>query len=102
MSLPASSYSRLAWLFTRGETSITMTVLQGDAGLALVVRGPDASGSTYRFTDMNALLSFAEAQEQKLLEAGFHLQASVERRSGTDRRRGPRPGAAERRRSPIQ
>jgi hypothetical protein len=79
-----------------------MTALQEDAGFALVVRGPDASGATYRFTDMNALLAFAEAQERKLLEAGFHLQASVERRTGTDRRRQPRPGAQERRRSPIQ
>jgi len=79
-----------------------MTVLQEEASLVLVVRGPDASGATYRFTDMNALLSFAEAQEHKLLEAGFQLQASVERRTGGDRRRQPRPGAQERRRSPTE
>jgi hypothetical protein len=101
MSLPAARYRRSAWLFTQGESSVTITVLEEDGGFALVVRGPEASGTTYRFTDMNALMSFAEAQEHKLLEAGFQLQAFAERRSGTDRRRQPRPGVQERRRSPI-
>lgn len=102
MSLPGARYRRSAWLFIQGESSITMTVLEEDGGFALVVRGPEASGTSYRFTDMSALFAFAEAQEQKLLEAGFQLQAFVERRSGTDRRRQPRPGAYDRRRSRSQ
>jgi hypothetical protein len=101
MSLPAARYQRSAWLFIQGESSVTMTVLDEDEGFTLVVRGPEASGASYRFTDMNALMTFAEAQEQKLLEAGFQLQAFAERRSGAERRREPRPGTQERRRSPI-
>jgi hypothetical protein len=100
--LPVVSYRRSAWLFTRGEASVTMTVSEEDGGLALVVRGPEAAGHTYRFNDMTALLTFASAHEQRLLEAGFQLQAVAERRTGTDRRQQRRPGEPDRRRSPSR
>jgi hypothetical protein len=87
---------RTAWLFTRGDSSVTMSVNEDKSGLALVVLGPGAASATYRFTQKTALTAFAEAQEQKLLDEGFQLQAVAERRSG---RRGSRPGGPERRRS---
>jgi hypothetical protein len=87
---------RTAWLFTRGDSSVTMSVYEDESGLALVVLGPGVASATYRFTQKTALTAFAEAQEQKLLDEGFHLQAVAERRSG---RGGSRPGGPERRRS---
>jgi hypothetical protein len=72
-----------------------MSVSEDDSGMALVVLGPAAATATYRFTHKNALTAFAQAQEQKLLDEGFHLQAVAERRNG---RGGPRPSGPERRR----
>lgn len=95
MAIEGAGLHRTAWLFTRGDSSVTMTVSEDDSGIALVVLGPGAATATYRFTHTNALTAFAQAQEQKLLDEGFHLQAVAERRSG---RSGPRPGGPERRR----
>jgi hypothetical protein len=92
----ATTY-RTAWLFTRGDSSVTMTVNRDGSDLSLVILGPGAASATYRFTKMAALVPFAEAQEQKFLADGFHLQAVAERRSGRDRR--PPAGTSERRRS---
>jgi hypothetical protein len=79
-----------------------MAVCEDDSGFALMMRGPGSEEATYKFARIDSLMTFAEAQEQKLLEAGFQLQAFAERRSGTDRRRETRPGAPDRRRSQIQ
>jgi hypothetical protein len=73
-----------------------MSVSEDESGIALVVLGPGAASATYRFTHKTALTAFAEAQEQKFLDEGFHLQAVAERRNG---RVGRRPGGPERRRS---
>jgi hypothetical protein len=86
---------RTAWLFTRGDSSITMSVLEEAPGIALLVLGPGEASATYRFTQRSALIAYAQAQEQKFLDEGFQLQAVAERRSG---RGGPRPGTADRRR----
>ena len=88
---------RTAWLFTRGDSSVTMTVSDDASGIALVVRGPGAASATYPFTQMSALRTFAEAQEQKLFDEGFHLQAVAERRSGRDRRSASRSNLPDRR-----
>ena len=72
-----------------------MTVSEDPTGIALVVLGPGAASATYRFTDMASLTTFAEGQEQKLLDEGFHLQAVAERRTG---RTAPAPGVPDRRR----
>jgi hypothetical protein len=95
VAIEGPALNRTAWLFTRGDSSVTMSVNEDDSGMALVVLGPGAATATYRFTHKNALTAFAQAQEQKLLDEGFQLQAVAERRSG----RGPRPGGPERRRS---
>jgi len=95
VAIEGAALHRTAWLFTRGDSSVTMSVSEDDSGIALVVLGPGADTATYRFTHENALTAFARAQEQKLLDEGFQLQAVAERRSG---RGGPRPGGPERRR----
>lgn len=95
MAIEGAALHRTAWLFTRGDSSVTMSVSEDDAGIALVVLGPGAATATYRFTHKNALTAFAQGQEQKLLDEGFQLQAVAERRNG---RGGPRPGGPERRR----
>jgi hypothetical protein len=86
---------RTAWLFTRGDASVTMTITSDPSGIALIVLGPGDSSATYHFTQLAAVTAFAQAQEQKLLAEGFHLQAVAERRSG---RGEPRPGTPDRRR----
>jgi hypothetical protein len=96
VAIQGAASHRTAWLFTRGDSSVTMSVNEDATGLALVVLGPGAASATYRFTQKTALTAFAQAQEQKLLDEGFHLQAVAERRSGRD---GSRPGGPERRRS---
>jgi hypothetical protein len=75
-----------------------MTVNDDPSALSLVVLGPGAASATYPFTSMAALRTFAEAQEQKLLAEGFHLQAVAERRANRDRRGVPPPGIPDRRR----
>ena len=77
---------------------MTIRVRQDDSGgLALDINGPETASASYQFTHMSALMAFAEAQQQKLLESGFQLHAVVDRRgSGGERRPG---GGPERRRA---
>ena len=62
-----------------------MRIRQDESGLALDVNGPETANASYQFTQMSALMAFAEAQQHKLLESGFQLHAVVDRRSGGDR-----------------
>jgi hypothetical protein len=91
---------RTAWLYTRGDASVSMTVddESGADAVVLVVSGPGAAIATYNFPDQTALMQFAEEQEQRLRGEGFNLQAIAERRAGGDRRQAPRPDGVERRR----
>ena len=68
--------------------------------LLLVVRGPGVATATYDFAGMDALMAFADAEERRLLDSGFQLQAVAERRGGADRRQGDRSGSPDRRRRP--
>jgi hypothetical protein len=81
-----------SWLFTRGDSSVRMTVDDQSPGalppgtdrddpLVLIVRGPGTAVATYDFPDMKALMDFAALEERKLQTAGFQLQAIAERRS---------------------
>ena len=79
-----------------------MTVHEDQATVVLVVRGPGEATASHEFQSLPALLVFAEDQERQLQEAGFHLQAVAERRSGQDRRQGSRDGGGpDRRRRTI-
>lgn len=88
---------RTAWLYTRGEESVAATVDHA-AGPVLIVRGPGKATATHDFIDLNALMEFAEAEEQRLRDEGFQLQAVAERRTGQDRRQVSRPNSVDRRR----
>ena len=90
---------RTAWLYTRGDASVSMTVDdQSAAAAVLIVRGPGTAIATHDFPDLKALMEFAEQQERRLQDEGFHLQAIAERRTGRDRRGAARPDAVDRRR----
>ena len=66
-----------------------MRVRQDESGLALDVNGPETASASYQFTQMSALMAFAEAQQQKLLDSGFQLHAVVDRRGGDRQHSGP-------------
>jgi hypothetical protein len=83
-----------AWLFTRGESSVHMEVIERLRGLRVVVSGPGSAFSTHDFPDPDALLAFTQEKERELVASGFQLHAVAERRSGG----GTRPAGADRRR----
>ena len=98
MTSPAAVVQRTAWLFTRGDVSVSMTVDTHADGAVLIVRGPGTAHASYDFIDLAQLAEFADAEEQRLHNEGFHLQAVAERRSGRDRRDASRPDQPDRRR----
>ena len=73
-----------AWLFTRGESSVHIEVLEHPEGLRLVVSGPGLAVASFEFPDRDSVLAFARDKEQELIAQGFQLQAVAERRSGGD------------------
>jgi hypothetical protein len=86
-------------LFTRGHESVAITIDDHRRDeVLLIVRGPGVATATYDFADLAALMEFADAEERRLLDAGFQLQAVAERRNGADRREARRPASPERRR----
>lgn len=87
-----------AWLFTRGDSSVHMEVIERSRGLHLTVRGPGLAVASYDFADREAFLAFTREQELQLLAAGFQLQAVAERRSGGGSHSG---GVERRRRQPV-
>jgi hypothetical protein len=91
-------FERTAWLYTRGETSVTMTVHQERGGVSVAVLGPGSASASYPFKTLAAAVAFVEAQQEKLHEQGFQLHAFTDRRRGYDRREGSRDEAEERRR----
>lgn len=74
-----------------------MSVDEQAAHAVLVIRGPGSNTASYDFADLGELMAFAQAQEQRLQQEGFNLQAIAERRAGRDRRQTPRLGVMERR-----
>jgi hypothetical protein len=74
-----------------------MTVDDQDGRVTLAVRGPGVTTATYHFPDLQALMEFAQRQEQQLQDDGFQLQAIAERRTGRERRGAMRPDATDRR-----
>ena len=94
---------RTAWLYTRGDASVSMTVDDHSAtNTVLLVCGPGTAMATYDFPDLHALMSFVEKQERRLEDEGFHLHATAERRAGGDRRQAPRGDEVDRRRQPRE
>ena len=88
---------RMAWLFTRGESSVSMTVEEKPGVVRLLVRGPGTATATYNFPDLTQLMEFARLQERRLHDDGFQLQAVTERRNRPDRRQASRSPTPDRR-----
>jgi hypothetical protein len=90
-----TSTSQQVWLYIRGDESIQVVKLP----IALVLRtfGPGRVAETYPFQHNARLEDFRRSYEQQLLDDGWTLHATQERRvevpsshSGVERRRSER------------
>jgi hypothetical protein len=85
---------RTAWLYTKEQESVRLTLGSTSAGVQLTIEGPGPARSTYEFPAGTAVDGFRQEYEQRLIADGFKLQAVAERRS----ERGPRSSGERRRR----
>ena len=97
MNSVATVVQQTAWLYTRGDASVHMSLDDQVSPPVLVIRGPGVAVATYDFPDLAELRAFAREQEKRLQDEGFHLAASAERRAGRERRQTPRLGVIDRR-----
>jgi hypothetical protein len=85
----------LAWTFARGEEGEERLTIIRDAGVSppsvrLIVT-VDGAARSFDFTDLTATLVFQSDMEAFLLKSGWSfIEFAPERRTGIDRRRGPR------------
>jgi hypothetical protein len=94
--------TRTATLYTRDRESVLLTaepVDPADLVWRLTVQGPGEAVRTHDFNDAGVLSLFQESLERDLVERGFRLQATAERRRGMDRRQVIRIDSVDRRRS---
>ena len=82
---------QLAWLFVRGGESIRMTRLT--MGATLLVYGPGAIEHSHHFNDEATLEDFRRWYHARLVDEGWFLQATGDRRKS----RGAAPGLERRR-----
>jgi hypothetical protein len=90
-------FDRTAWLYTRGDASVAMTIEEQGDTVMLVIRGPGRSGASHEFASAAELAAFVREREIRLADEGFHLQAVVERRRA-ETPESTQPGAPDRRR----
>lgn len=74
------------------------TKTKGKKGLQLDVKGPRDASAEHEFADPLALVEYQSTSERRLLNTGYEVLSTSERRSGKDRRGKGRP-KRERRRS---
>jgi len=77
---------RTALLYSRLNETVHVEVLDDAGRPHLVVSGPANRRRTRDFADEASLSLFLERLRRKLTGQGFELIASVERRSGAERR----------------
>jgi hypothetical protein len=65
----------------RWETKVT-----GKKGLQLVVKGPSDVVTTHEFQDPLELVEFQSVAERRLLNTGYEVSPTPERRTGKERR----------------
>lgn len=70
------------WLYVRGTESIRVTKLP--LALMLLIHGPGHVEDIRRFASLTALDEFRGAHEHGLLDEGWTLHFTVERRSGDE------------------
>ncbi len=93
-----SSVARTALLYTKEEQAVRLEVHQSHGVLQLIVFGPGNAHRAFDFPDGTALTEYQVTFERGLLDDGFELRATAERRAGADRRAAPRRDNNDRRR----
>jgi hypothetical protein len=96
LDMKAPALYQFAWLFTRGEESVRLQIVEQGPGFRLAVNGPGLAQANHDFDSMSSLMIFVHEYEEQLRANDFRLQASAERRAGD--RGSRRSGDAERRR----
>ena len=92
MSMPSS------WLFVKNGQSVY--IVRPPDGFEMVVSGPGKAGARHAFHSEKELQDFQVKLAEDLSGQGWLLWAfDRDRRSGGERRRAPRDGAVDRRRS---
>jgi hypothetical protein len=88
---------RTASLYTKDGQAVRLELQEGPGLLRLIVYGPGNAYQPIDFSDRKALTAYQSTYERDLLDRGFQLQASAERRGGADRRARPRDNTERRR-----
>jgi hypothetical protein len=81
-----TTVQRTALLYTKDEQAVRLEVHQSPGVLRLIVFGPGNAHRAFDFRDGRSLAEYQVTFERGLLDDGFHLQATAERRAGTERR----------------
>jgi hypothetical protein len=96
MSSSTDAVRRTAWLYTRGEQAVRLEMQDGSGVTRLLVFGPGNARGAFDFPDESALLEYQSTYERGLLDNGFALRVTADRRGdgapktpwdGVDRRR---------------
>jgi hypothetical protein len=72
------------------------TRVKGKKGLKLEVKGPREAVTAHEFPDPLALVEYQSTAERRLLNTGYEVVATTERRTGKDRRGKGRKGRGRR------
>ena len=81
MSSSTEAVHRTAWLYTRGEQAIRLEIHEGSGITRLLVFGPGTAHGAFDFPDESALLEYQSIYERGLLDNGFALRVTTDRRS---------------------
>ena len=92
------SVPRTALLYTKDEQAVRLEVHQSPGVLRLIVFGPGNAHRAFDFPDHTSLTEYQVTFERGLLDDGFQLRATAERRGGAERRAAPRRDNTDRRR----
>jgi len=84
MSSSTEAVRRTAWLYTRGEQAVRLEMQEGAGVARLLVFGPGSARGSFDFPDENALLEYQSTYERGLLENGFSLRVTADRRGPRD------------------
>lgn len=98
MTSSTEAVRRTAWLYTRGEQAIRLEVQEGVGLARLLVFGPGNAYGAFDFPDEKALLEYQGTYERGLLDSGFTLRVTTDRRD-TGHRDAPRWAGSNRRRT---
>ena len=84
MGSSTETVRRTAWLYTRGEQAVRLEVQEGVGLIQLLVFGPGNAYGAFDFPDESALLEYQSTYERGLLNSGFALRVTADRRGAAD------------------